>query len=224
MIRLSVFPRGVSVELLGALVDAGGDVAGLLVNARPRLLGLLTSLKARGLVFEYRSNTDVTWTAHPFLRETFRELLGLPCGAVVRRCRPISDFRPGETSDGQAERLPYARPVRSALSRRLVSRDGRKMPSACSCRAWISRRSSTTGSINGAIGFWQPSTRLGGRRISSELSSQLPGQRWLPASHSWRNGSGVSRRPWRSGRLMTPGQSIWATCPKFHLGSRSQVN
>ncbi len=76
--RLSVFPRGVTLELLGVLVDTGGDVAGLLANARPRLLALLDSLQARGLVFEYRSDTTVTWTAHPFLRERFRELLGCP--------------------------------------------------------------------------------------------------------------------------------------------------
>jgi tetratricopeptide (TPR) repeat protein len=76
--RLSVFPRGVTLELLGTLVDAGGEVAGLLVNARPRLVNLLNSLKARGLVFEYRNDTSVTWTAHPFLREKFRELLGCP--------------------------------------------------------------------------------------------------------------------------------------------------
>ena len=76
--RLSVFPRGVTLELLGILVDAGGEVAGLLVNAKPRLVRLLNSLKARGLVFEYRSDTSVTWTAHPFLREKFRELLGCP--------------------------------------------------------------------------------------------------------------------------------------------------
>ncbi len=76
--RLSVFLRGVTLELLVILVDAGGEVAGLLVNARPRLVMLLNSLKARGLVFEYRSDTSVTWTAHPFLREKFRELLGCP--------------------------------------------------------------------------------------------------------------------------------------------------
>jgi hypothetical protein len=76
--RLSVFPRGVTLELLGTLVDAGGDVAGLLVNAKPRLLKLLATLKGRGLVFEYRSDTSVTWTAHPFLREKFRDLLSYP--------------------------------------------------------------------------------------------------------------------------------------------------
>jgi tetratricopeptide (TPR) repeat protein len=80
--RLSVFPRGVTVELLGTLVDAGGEVAGLLVKARPRLLQLLSSLKMRGLVFEYRSDASVTWTAHPFLRERFRDLLGIPAEKV----------------------------------------------------------------------------------------------------------------------------------------------
>jgi tetratricopeptide (TPR) repeat protein len=80
--RLSVFPRGVTIDLLGVLVDAGGEVAGLLLNARPRLLALLGSLHARGLVFQYRSGESVTWTAHPFLRERFRELLGCPAEQV----------------------------------------------------------------------------------------------------------------------------------------------
>src|SRR5262249_29479649 len=43
---------------------------------KPRLVQLLRRLKDRGLVFEYRSNAAVSWTAHPFLREKFRELLG----------------------------------------------------------------------------------------------------------------------------------------------------
>jgi tetratricopeptide (TPR) repeat protein len=76
--RLSVFLRGVTLELLAILVDAGGEVAGLLVNAKPRLVRLLSSLKARGLVFEYHTDTSVTWTAHPFLREKFRDLLDCP--------------------------------------------------------------------------------------------------------------------------------------------------
>ncbi len=76
--RLSVFTRGVTLELLGVLVDAGGEVAGLLLKARPRLVALLGSLRDRGLVFQYRSDATVTWTAHPFLRERFREMLGCP--------------------------------------------------------------------------------------------------------------------------------------------------
>jgi len=80
--RLSVFPRGVTIDLLSVLVDAGGEVAGLLVKAKPRLVALLGSLRARGLVFQYRSDEAVTWTAHPFLRERFRELLGCPAEQV----------------------------------------------------------------------------------------------------------------------------------------------
>ena len=80
--RLSVFPRGVSLELLGVLVDAGGEVAGLLLNAGARLVALLRSLKGRGLVFEYRDEEGVTWTAHPFLRERFRGLLGCPAERI----------------------------------------------------------------------------------------------------------------------------------------------
>jgi tetratricopeptide (TPR) repeat protein len=80
--RLSVFPRGVTIDLLGVLVDAGGEVAGLLLNAKPRLVALLGSLRARGLVFQYQSTEAVTWTAHPFLRERFRELLGCPAEQV----------------------------------------------------------------------------------------------------------------------------------------------
>ena len=75
---LAVFPRGVSLELLGTVVEAGGEVAGLLVNARPRLLALLNSLAARGLVFRCASPEAVTWTAHPFLRDRFRLLLDCP--------------------------------------------------------------------------------------------------------------------------------------------------
>jgi len=80
--RLSVFPRGVTLELVEVLVDAGGEVAGLLVKAKPRLLGLLGSLVQRGLVFRYATTEAVTWTAHPFLRESFAKLLGCPAERV----------------------------------------------------------------------------------------------------------------------------------------------
>ncbi|MFM7549409.1 MAG: hypothetical protein ACKO8I_11195, partial [Cyanobacteriota bacterium] len=76
--RLAVFPRGVNLELLGALVDAGGHVAGLLVNGRPRLQVLLNRLRDRGLVFATTSADAVSWTAHPFLRDRFRQLLYCP--------------------------------------------------------------------------------------------------------------------------------------------------
>lgn len=80
--RLAVFPRGVSLELLTVVIEAGGEVAGLLVAAQPRLLALLGSLQRRGLIFRYASDAAGTWTAHPFLRGYFRSLLGCPAERV----------------------------------------------------------------------------------------------------------------------------------------------
>jgi tetratricopeptide (TPR) repeat protein len=105
--RLSVFPRGVTLELLSVLVDAGGNVAGLLVDARPRLAGLLNSLRQRGLVFQYRVDASVTWTAHPFLRDSFRKLLGCPAEQVF-------DVVAGSLSAG-LERRPVAPPTESTV-------------------------------------------------------------------------------------------------------------
>ena len=103
MTRLSVFPRGVTLDVLGALIDAGGEVAGCLMSARPRLGYLLISLKARGLVFEYRSEADVIWTAHPFLRDKFRDLLGCPVeqvfDVVARSLRAGLESRPQTTAN-----------------------------------------------------------------------------------------------------------------------------
>jgi tetratricopeptide (TPR) repeat protein len=76
--RLSVFPRGVTVELLGFLVEAGGQIAGALVGCKQlRLLMLLEQLRDLGLVFRYDTPQGATFTAHPFLREYFRDLLGV---------------------------------------------------------------------------------------------------------------------------------------------------
>ena len=105
--RLSVFPRGVTLNLLGVLVDAGGDVAGLLVKAKPRLVALLGSLRARGLVFQYESDEAVTWTAHPFLRERFRELLGCPAERVFDVV--------AETLGAGVEKRPDAHPRELAI-------------------------------------------------------------------------------------------------------------
>ncbi len=81
--RLSVFPRGISLEVLGVLVDAGGAVAGVLLNSTHALPKLLRRLVDRGLVFRY-SATDgtLTWTAHPFVRERFAGLLGCAASEV----------------------------------------------------------------------------------------------------------------------------------------------
>jgi tetratricopeptide (TPR) repeat protein len=81
--RLSVFPRGITLDVLGTLIDAGGQVAGVLLNARPALTRLLARLLDRGLVFRYPSTDGTfTWTAHPFVRQCFAGLLGCPAEAV----------------------------------------------------------------------------------------------------------------------------------------------
>lgn len=81
--RLSVFPRGITLEVLGVLVQAGGEVAGVLLHAEPALPRLLGRLVERGLAFRYAaSDNTLTWTAHPFVRERFAALLGCPAEGV----------------------------------------------------------------------------------------------------------------------------------------------
>jgi len=79
LVRLSVFPRGVSMEVLVYIVDAGGEIAGMLIGAnQAKLLMLAERLQKMGLVFRYEHQHNITYTAHPFLREYFRNLLGVP--------------------------------------------------------------------------------------------------------------------------------------------------
>jgi tetratricopeptide (TPR) repeat protein len=79
LIRLSVFPKGVSVDVLGYLVDAGGEIAGALVGFKQvKLIRLAERLYKLGMVYTYKLQNKITYTAHPFLREYFRKLLGVP--------------------------------------------------------------------------------------------------------------------------------------------------
>ena len=83
LVRLSTFPRGVSAEILGHVVDAGGEVAGTLIGCDGSGLAKLAErLVTRGLVFAYEVDDLRTWTAHPFLRDWFRNLLGVPTERV----------------------------------------------------------------------------------------------------------------------------------------------
>ncbi len=86
--RLSLFPRGVKVELLGWIVQSGGEVAGALVGFADRQLTKhLEKLKALGLVFRYETDGQVIYSAHPFLREFFRNLLGTKPEAIHESVR-----------------------------------------------------------------------------------------------------------------------------------------
>jgi hypothetical protein len=74
--RLSTFPRGVTVEFLGFLIDKGSQVAGALAGfSEVRLLRMVEQLRDLGLVFRYGTPHGAVFTAHPFLRDFFRNLL-----------------------------------------------------------------------------------------------------------------------------------------------------
>jgi hypothetical protein len=98
--RLSTFPRGVTAESLGFLIDAGGPIAGALVGCgRVRLLTVLEQLRDLGLVFRYDTPQGAMFTAHPFLRDYFRDLLGVTKPeeiheAVRARLAPSLEARP----------------------------------------------------------------------------------------------------------------------------------
>src|ERR1022692_370135 len=97
--HLSLFPRGVKVELLGWIVQSGGEVAGALIGLADRdLVRLLERLRALGLVFRYETDRQMVYSAHPFLREFFRNLLGTKPESVhesVRsRLAPSLEARP----------------------------------------------------------------------------------------------------------------------------------
>jgi tetratricopeptide (TPR) repeat protein len=97
--RLSLFPKGVKVEFLCWIAQAGGEVAGTLVGFGDiQLLKYLERLKGLGLVFGYKTERGLTYTAHPFLREYFRQLLGtkpeLVHESVRAKLAPSLDARP----------------------------------------------------------------------------------------------------------------------------------
>jgi tetratricopeptide (TPR) repeat protein len=97
--RLSLFPRGVQFELLGWIVQSGGEVAGALVGLSDReLVRYLERLKGLGLVFRYETDRRAVYSAHPFLRDFFRNLLTAKPESVhesVRiRLAPSLEVRP----------------------------------------------------------------------------------------------------------------------------------
>jgi tetratricopeptide (TPR) repeat protein len=97
--RLSLFPKGVKIEFLGWIVQAGGDVAGALVGfGEIRLLKYLERLKELGLVFGYKTDSGASYSAHPFLRVYFRQLLGTKPESIHEsvgaKLAPSLDARP----------------------------------------------------------------------------------------------------------------------------------
>jgi tetratricopeptide (TPR) repeat protein len=106
--RLSLFPRGVKVELLGWIARSGKKkVAGVLVGLSDhQLLKHLERLKSLGLVFRYETSRQAVYSAHPFLREFFRKLLGTRPESVHESVRaklaPSLDARPSTSPSDPA--------------------------------------------------------------------------------------------------------------------------
>jgi tetratricopeptide (TPR) repeat protein len=101
--RLSTFSRGVDISLLLSLAQAGGPVAASLAGCHEGTLRkILGALKQQGLVFTYRKLEDDQYSAHPFLREYFYNLLGVPAHDVHEVIR--ASLAPGLAS--RPSRLP----------------------------------------------------------------------------------------------------------------------
>ena len=223
--RLSVFPRGVTLELLGTLIDAGGEVAGLLVKAKPRLVKLLNNLKARGLVFEYRGDTSVTWTAHPFLRERFRGLLGCPAEKVFDVVAQGARRGAGGAAGAQAQRSDLARSLRAADRgdaargagaggvRFVLVRDGGLPTPRLAARRLPARLPDPGG--------FQRDRTAGGPRADD--GTAVSGRSSRALSPSSRSPSDAWRRRGRSGRWMTPGRSRSASARRCRPGSRTRA-
>lgn len=97
--RLALFPRGVKVEILAWIAQSGGEVAGALIGLADReLVKHLEKLRALGLVFRYETDGQAVYSAHPFLREFFRNLLGTKPESVHESVRaklaPSLEARP----------------------------------------------------------------------------------------------------------------------------------
>ncbi len=88
--RLSLFPRGVKIEILAWIVQCGGEVAGALIGlADHQLVKHLERLKGLGLVFRYETDRQAVYSAHPFLRQFFRNLLGTKPESVHESVRAM---------------------------------------------------------------------------------------------------------------------------------------
>ncbi len=78
LVRLSIFASGAGVDRLFELLQSQKALAGALATAsRTEILGHLRRLEELGLVFRLdRDERDERYSAHPFVRDYFRSLLG----------------------------------------------------------------------------------------------------------------------------------------------------
>lgn len=88
LVRLSLFPRGASLPLLRIVATARKKVAGALALCNEAdLQHLARRIVERGLAFAYTRGHEQVFTAHPFLRDWFRQLLGRDAAAVHHAIR-----------------------------------------------------------------------------------------------------------------------------------------
>lgn len=113
--RLSLFPRGETVEVIGYMVDAGGEVAGRLIGCgQVRVVQMLEGLRDLGLVFRYDAADGRAFTAHPFVRQFFAGLCGVTDPAQIHeavraRLAPRLDERPVKKPTRPADLDRYER-------------------------------------------------------------------------------------------------------------------
>jgi len=78
--RLALFPAGADVRLLARIAAAGGAAAGALAGLEAAAIApIVARLERLGLVARAAPQR---WTAHPFVAEYFRSLLGAPPEAI----------------------------------------------------------------------------------------------------------------------------------------------
>ncbi|HEX6911705.1 MAG TPA: DUF4062 domain-containing protein, partial [Longimicrobium sp.] len=112
--RLAAFPRAVNFTVVSYLLDAGGRVAGVLDGVdEMRVRQLLVRLRGLGLVFAFGSGANTSYTAHPFLRDYFEQLLDVQpreIHEVVRaRLAPRLVTRPDQYPTDEASLDSYER-------------------------------------------------------------------------------------------------------------------
>ncbi len=103
MTHISFFHRGIGVEMLETLVNAGVSGAAALAGTNQRqLLLLVRRLIARGLAFSHGDGDQRVFTAHPFVRDHFKKLNGAGATNVHellrRRLAPSLEHQPGKTT------------------------------------------------------------------------------------------------------------------------------
>jgi tetratricopeptide (TPR) repeat protein len=99
LVRLSLFPQGLKIEVVNSIVQCGGQVSGALFGvARREVRNHLERLRVLRLVFRYETDQQLVYSAHPFIQDFFRNLLATPPEAiheVVRaRLAPSLKARP----------------------------------------------------------------------------------------------------------------------------------